>query len=314
MMNVDEEQVLVYDGPWHPESQYLQTLGFLTACGERVPNRTGVDTLRTLGVMHRYDFKYGFPLFTTKRVWMKGVTHELLWFLSGSTNIKYLVDNGVNIWNDDAYRHYLKQHSTGLVGPTSPFSKEEFIENVKTQKGTTLGQLGPVYGKQWRNYNGDQEDGDQVIELIHNLRTNPSSRRHILNAWHPIEVNYCALPPCHVMSQYTIVKGKLWCHMYQRSCDVFLGVPFNVASYSLLTYMLAQVCGLEPGGFIHTMHDCHIYENHIDAAKEQLTREPKPFPTLLLNPDVDNIDNFCYHDITLLNYDPHPTIKAELNT
>lgn len=309
---------------WHPEHQYLDLLQDLLDNGEEVENRTSVNTIRTLGVTHKYDFKHGFPLLTTKRVYWKGVVHELLWFLKGDTNIKYLVDNGVNIWNDDAYRWYIDQHHRrGLkIGHTE--TKEVFMEIIKSGDATkfgemfygySVGDLGPVYGKQWRDWTpgfiGD-EAIDQVKQLIGNLKHNPSSRRHILSAWNVDDIHKMALPPCHIMSQYTISKGKLWCHMYQRSCDVFLGVPFNVASYSLLTYMIAQCVGVEPGGFIHTMHDAHIYKNHIDAVKEQLTREPRDFPQLVLTPDIKNIDDFRFFDICLENYTPHKTIKADL--
>lgn len=300
----------------HPEYQYLDTLRLVRDTGEVNENRTGVNTRRILGVTHRYDFKDGFPLFTTKRVWWKGVAHELLWFLSGNQNIKYLVENGVNIWTDDAYRvfsqkvkddQYLLHHS-----------KESFVQGVLSQETLghdyTYGDMGPVYGVQWRAWDYGDYVFDQVASLVHDLKTNPLSRRHILSAWNAPEVGNMGLPPCHVMSQYTVTTdGKLWCHMYQRSCDMFLGVPFNVASYSLLTYMLAQVTNLKPGGFIHTMHDCHIYENHLDAVAEQLEREPTPFPQLDVNPFVTDIDDFQFDDLRITNYEPHPAIKAELN-
>jgi thymidylate synthase len=305
----------------HPEYQYLNTLKDILDHGEKVPNRTGVDTLRLLGITHRYDFKDGFPLLTTKKVWLKGVVHELLWFLSGSTSIKHLIDNEVNIWNDDAWNYFKRNWKEKVKGEPCP-PKERWLELVK--KGTSgFGELGPVYGKQWRswteahpkaNTKGRHVWVDQIENLIDGLKNNPSSRRHILSAWNVADIDHMALPPCHLMSQFTISNGKLWCQMYQRSCDLFLGVPFNIASYSLLTYMIAQVCNLEPGGFIWTGHDVHIYENHIDAAKEQLTREPKEFPMIQLNPHVSNIDDFKYEDITVANYNPHPAIKAELNT
>lgn len=298
----------------HPEYQYLNTLQEILDYGERVPNRTGVDTIRLLGVTHRYNFEDGFPLLTTKKVWFKGVAHELLWFLSGSTNIKYLVDNGVNIWNDDAYRHCI-----GQTTASNPPSKEEWLERLKSGE-TNLGEIGPVYGKQWRRWqtNTIYKDTvvvkDQVENLVHSLKNNPSSRRHILSAWNVADIELMGLPPCHVMSQYTISNGKLWCHMYQRSCDMFLGVPFNIASYSLLTYMLAHVCGLEPGGFIWTGHDVHCYEPHISAIKEQLQRTPYEFPQLELNSEIKNIDDFKYGDFKIVGYKHHPPIKAPLIT
>lgn len=301
----------------HPEYQYITTLDTILKYGERVPNRTGVDTLRVLGVTHRYDFEDGFPLLTTKKVWMKGVVHELLWFLKGETNIKYLVDNGVNIWTDDAYRKY-KEKTKGEC------TKKEFVECVKSEvqmNDYVYGDLGPVYGTQWRKwtspavgYDDTPVETDQIANLIHNLKNNPGSRRHILSAWKVDEVDQMGLPPCHVMSQFTIFKGKLWCQMYQRSCDMFLGVPFNIASYALLTHMIAQVVGIPAGGFIHAMHDTHIYENHIDAVQEQLKREPLPFSKLVLNPEVDDIDKFTYDDISVEGYVSHEKIKAELNT
>jgi len=221
----------------------------------------------------------------------------------------------------DAFRLVI---NNGENGPAE--SKEWFINYIKKYKKPSLGELGPVYGKQWRRweaprfyegeehiFNDDFVKIDQIANLIDGLKNNPSSRRHILSAWNVADVPNMGLPPCHVMSQYTIDDGKLWCHMYQRSCDMFLGVPFNVASYSLLTYMLAQVCGLEPGGFIHTLHDAHIYVNHLNAVKEQLTRKPNPLPRLELNPDVSNIDDFKYEDLKIVNYNPLPAIKAQLN-
>jgi len=304
----------------HPEYQYLNSLKEILEHGEKVPNRTGVDTIRLLGVTHRYDFKDGFPLLTTKKVWFKGVAHELLWFLSGSTNIKYLVDNGVNIWNDDAYRHYLKSEpcDEGL-------HKDTWLGRVKSGDWSYLGELGPVYGAQWRRWTNlkssdfslegmENNPIDQISNLIKGLKNNPYDRGHIINAWNVADLDKMALRPCHVMSQYTIYGGRLWCNMIQRSCDMMLGVPFNIASYALLTHMLAQVVGIDAGGLIHHMVDAHIYEPHISAVKEQLKREPHQFPSLLLNPDIDNIDDFKYSDLKIDGYDYHPAIKAELVT
>lgn len=302
----------------HPEYQYLNTLRELVERGEQHENRTGVDTLRTLGVMHKYDFQEdGFPLFTTKKTWFKGVAIELLWFLSGSQNIKFMVDNGVNIWTDDAYRVFEKRVKDDQY--RLRYTKDSFWKGVKEGEKLgeyTYGDLGPVYGVQWRkweNYTGSYEEYDQINFVVDQLKNNPGSRRIILSAWNAHQIKDMGLPPCHVMSQWTVDNGSLWCTMYQRSCDMFLGVPFNVASYSLLTYLLAQVTGLKPGGFVHMMNDCHIYLNHLDQAKELLQRTPRPFPQLEVNPDVSNIDDFQYSDMKIVNYDPHPPIKAQLN-
>jgi len=302
----------------HPEQQYLNTLKEIIHDGEKVSNRTGVDTLRLLGVTHRYDFKNGFPLLTTKKVYWKGIVHELLWFLSGSPNIKYLLDNDVNIWNGDCYRearkHDQRQGAAWMPEFRVPDTEKEFIEKLKTNEEYCKihGNLGPVYGVQWRRWNYSV---DQIAKLVDGLIFNPSARRHIVTAWNPAEIDQMALPPCHVLSQYTVTNdNKLWCHMYQRSCDMFLGVPFNIASYSLLTYMLAHITGLQPGGFIHTMHDCHLYSNHLDAAVQQIVRTPKQFPQVILNPEIKVIDDFKFEDIQLIGYDSYPSIKADLVT
>jgi thymidylate synthase len=305
----------------HPEYQYLDTLAEIINDGEVCENRTRVSTRRILGVTHRYNFKYGFPLFTTKRVWWKGIAHELLWFLKGSTNIKYLVDNDVNIWNDDAYNYYLKKTKNhyGFLRQC-PDTKEQFIERIKTQSTLndeyTYGDLGPVYGQQWRNWQGSDLSfaWDQIQNLIDNLKNNPTSRRHIVSAWNPGEIDNMALPPCHILSQYSISDNKLWCHVYQRSCDMPLGVPFNVASYSLLTYIIAHIVGIEPGGLIWTGHDVHIYENQIDGIKELLQRKPLPFPKLLIKNNITDIDDFTYEDFEINNYKHHPAIHFPLST
>lgn len=303
------------------EHQYLALLEQIVHRGTRKKNRTGVDTIGILGTQSRYDLNKGFPLLTTKKTWLKGVAIELLWFLSGSTNIKFLVDNKVNIWTDDAYRHYVKE-----CGNERPiFPKDEWLEFVKAD--STFGDLGPGYGSQWRKWKYDHCNSnwegypalgykvfDQIANLVDGLKNNPDSRRHILSAWNAPDIDKMALPPCHVMSQWSVVDGVLHSHMYQRSCDMFLGVPFNIASYALLTHMLAQVCGYKVGEFIHTMHDCHLYVNHLDQIAEQLSRMPRAAPTLVLNKAIDNIDNFTYDDIKVENYHPHPAIKAELIT
>jgi len=312
------------------ECKYLDVLDDIIHTGTMKENRTGVNSLTIIGDQCRYDLSKGFPLFTTKNVWFKGVVHELLWFLSGSTNIKYLVDNGVNIWNADAYRWYREREDGRERGPYADkiLSEEEFIAAIKeggerydNPLSPTLGELGFAYGRQWKKwpapdkfgcYDDDDCSIDQVSRLIDGIKTDPYSRRHIITGWNPGYIDRAALPPCHVMSMWSVLEGKLHCHMVQRSCDMFLGVPFNVASYALLTHMIAQVCRLEVGDLIHTLHDAHIYETHLEAAKEQISRTPIDLPELWLNPDIKNIDDFKFEDIKVKNYNPHPTIKAEL--
>lgn len=305
------------------EQEYLDLLEHVLTKGIRKPNRTGVDCLTVIGAQCRYDLQEGFPLFTTKRVWLKGVVHELLWFLKGKTDIKYLLDNDVHIWDDDAWRWHQEKN----IHPKFD-TKKEFLEFVKSGEGQqhypTVGSLGPIYGKQWRYWQGvsnhipmtpfPAEAINQILKLVDGIKNNPESRRHILTAWNPTDVENCALPPCHVMAIFSVLEGKLHCQMVQRSCDMFLGVPFNVASYSLLTHMIAQVCNLEVGEFIHSLHDIHIYMNHVDAVKEQLSRDLRPLPTLKLNPDIDGIFKFTYDDIKVEGYNPHPAIKADLVT
>ena len=268
--------------------QYLELLKHVQSKGIKKEDRTGTGTKSIFGYQMRFDLSEGFPLVTTKKIHVKSVIHELLWFLKGETNIAYLQENGVRIWNEWA------------------------DEN---------GDLGPVYGHQWRNWNS--EGIDQIEEVIRSLKTNPDSRRMIVSAWNPsvlpntkvsfsenVANNKAALPPCHAFFQFYVANGKLSCQLYQRSADVFLGVPFNIASYALLTLMVAQVCGLEAGEFIHTFGDVHIYSNHEEQVKEQLTRAPKALPTMKLNPKVTSIFDFTYEDFELLDYDPHPLIRG----
>lgn len=260
--------------------QYKELLQHVLDHGVEKQDRTGTGTISVFGHQTRYDLTEGFPLLTTKKVHLKSVIHELLWFLSGDTNTQYLTENGVRIWNE--------------------WADEE-------------GNLGRVYGAQWREW--QRPDGshvDQISQLVESLKTNPNSRRHIVSAWNPGELDQMALPPCHAFFQFYVADGKLSCQLYQRSADIFLGVPFNIASYSLLTLMLAQVCGYEPGEFIHTLGDAHLYKNHLDQAKLQLTRECRPLPTMKLNPKVTDVLQFKYEDFTLEDYDPHPSIKAEV--
>ena len=270
--------------------QYLDLVKHVLENGELKEDRTGTGTKSVFGYQMRFNLSDGFPMVTTKKLHLKSIIYELLWFLNGDTNIKYLKDNGVNIWNAWA---------------------------------DSNGDLGPVYGFQWRNWNNDGID--QISNLINDLKNNPNSRRHLISAWNPsvlpdtsksFETNVAngkaALPPCHAFFQFHVNNGKLSCQLYQRSADIFLGVPFNIASYSLLTLMIAQVCDLEPGDFIHTFGDAHIYTNHFEQMKLQLTREPKKLPTIKINNEVKNIFDFKFEDFILENYDPHPHIKGKV--
>ena len=258
--------------------QYLDLLRHIRANGVMKDDRTGTGTQSVFGYQMRFDLSEGFPLLTTKKVHLKSIIYELLWFIAGDTNIKYLQDHGVTIWDEWA------------------------DEN---------GDLGPVYGHQWRSW--PAPDGrviDQLSMVIDTIKRNPDSRRMLVTAWNPAEVDKMALPPCHCLFQFYVADGKLSCQLYQRSADVFLGVPFNIASYALLTMMIAQVCGLEPGEFVHTTGDTHIYRNHFEQVATQLSREPRPLPRMRLNPDVKSLFDFKYEDFTLEGYDPWPAIKA----
>lgn len=258
--------------------QYLGLLKHVLDRGEKREDRTGTGTLSTFGYQMRFDLSEGFPLVTTKKVHTKSIIYELLWFLKGETNIKYLKDNGVSIWDEWA---------------------------------DEKGDLGPVYGKQWRSWEGaDGKTVDQITQAVETLKKNPDSRRIIVSAWNPAEIDKMKLAPCHCLFQFYVSEGKLSCQLYQRSADVFLGVPFNIASYALLTMMMAQVTGLKLGEFVHSFGDVHIYLNHIEQVKLQLSREPKPLPRMKINPSVKNIFDFKFEDFELLNYDPHPGIKA----
>ncbi len=246
--------------------------------GHRKEDRTGTGTLSVFGYQMRFDLAEGFPLLTTKKVHLKSIIHELLWFLQGSTNIAYLKQNGVTIWDEWADDN---------------------------------GNLGPVYGYQWRNW--PKPDGthiDQITQVVNAIKNNPDSRRLIVSAWNVADVDQMKLPPCHAFFQFYVADGKLSCQLYQRSADIFLGVPFNIASYALLTMMVAKVCGLKPGDFVHTLGDAHIYLNHLDQVNEQLSRVPRALPTMRINPQVTDIFGFSFEDFTLEHYDPHPAIKA----
>jgi thymidylate synthase len=258
--------------------QYLDLCKHILHNGTKKEDRTGTGTISTFGYQMRYDLTEGFPVVTTKKLHLRSIIHELLWFLSGDTNIKYLQENGVRIWNEWA------------------------DEN---------GDLGPVYGYQWRSWpTPDGKSIDQITKVVEQIKNNPDSRRLIVSAWNVANVDSMALPPCHTMFQFYVAEGKLSCQLYQRSADVFLGVPFNIASYALLTMMVAQVCDLEPGEFIHTLGDAHIYTNHLDQVKLQLGREPKGLPRMEINKEVKSLFDFTYEDFTLVGYDPHPAIKG----
>lgn len=270
--------------------QYHDLIERVLESGNEKGDRTGTGTKSVFGHQMRFDLSQGFPMVTTKKLHLKSIIHELLWFLTGDTNVKYLQDHGVRIWNEWADQR---------------------------------GDLGPVYGHQWRNWNN--EDIDQIKEIIQSLKQNPNSRRMLVTAWNPsvlpdtsksfsenVANGKAALPPCHAFFQFYVADGKLSCQLYQRSADIFLGVPFNIASYALLTMMVAQVCGYQPGDFVHTFGDAHIYNNHLDQVRLQLSRDPRPLPTMKINPKVKDIFSFRFEDFTLENYDPHPSIKGKV--
>lgn len=278
------------------EQAYLNLIRYVRDNGTQKGDRTGTGTLSIFGAQMRFDLNDGFPLLTTKKIHTKSVIYELLWFLKGDTHVKYLQDNGVRIWNEWA-----------TAEQTAKFGRRK-------------GELGAVYGHQWRNYgaskddNGDyRQDGfDQINHVINQIKTNPNSRRLIVTGWNPLEADQVALPPCHTLFQFFVADGKLSCQLYQRSADLFLGVPFNIASYALLTHMIAQVTGLGLGEFVWTGGDCHIYNNHFEQVNEQLSRTPYSLPKLQLNPAIDNIFDFTFEDIKIINYQCHPTIKADV--
>ncbi len=294
--------------------QYLDLLQHILDNGTKKEDRTGTGTIAVFGHQMRFDLAKGFPLLTTKKTFMRGITHELLWFLQGETNVKYLVDNNVKIWNEWPFQKFLEEKN--LTEKYPKYSEEwkeqlkKFVEEIKNNSefAARWGNLGPVYGRQWRNFGGV----DQISQVIEQIKNKPHSRRHIVVAWNPPEVDKMALPPCHLLFQFYVSNNKLSCQLYQRSCDVFLGVPFNIASYALLTMMIAQVCELELGDFVWTGGDVHIYSNHLDQVKEQLNRETRELPTMKINPNIKNIFDFKIEDFTLENYDPHPRIKAPI--
>ncbi|WP_291859576.1 thymidylate synthase [Marinilabilia sp.] len=261
--------------------QYKELLQRVLDEGVRKEDRTGTGTVSVFGHQMRFDLQNGFPLLTTKKIHLKSIIHELLWFVKGSTNVKYLQENGVRIWNE--------------------WAKED-------------GELGPIYGYQWRSWpDGKGGHIDQLKQVIESIQKNPNSRRHIVSAWNVGQLNDMQLPPCHILFQFYVADGKLSCQLYQRSADIFLGVPFNIASYALLTLMMAQVTNLEPGDFVHTLGDAHIYLNHLEQVKLQLTRSPRHLPTMNINADVKDINDFKYDDFKLSDYDPHPHIKGQIS-
>jgi len=260
--------------------QYLDLMQHVLDNGIKKEDRTGTGTRSVFGYQMRFNLEDGFPVITTKKVHLRSIVHELLWFLNGDTNIKYLKENKVSIWDDWADKN---------------------------------GELGPVYGHQWRSWpTSDGETVDQISEVVKEIKTNPDSRRLIVSAWNVAEIKNMALPPCHAFFQFYVANGRLSCQLYQRSADIFLGVPFNIASYSLLTLMMAQVCDLRPGEFVHTFGDAHLYSNHIEQTNLQLSRELRPLPKMIINPEVNDIFNFKYEDFNLVGYDPHPHIKGKV--
>lgn len=296
--------------------QYLDLLRKIKTEGVVKSDRTGTGTRSIFGYQMRFDLAEGFPLLTTKKVFLRGIIHELLWFLAGDTNMRYLAENGVHIWDNDAYRYYTERCAAAGI---APLAHEEFLEAVLRRDaspvdGYEYGDLNHIYGYQWRSW--PRPDGgciDQIRSVVDTIKRNPDSRRMIVSAWNVAEVDDMALPPCHVLFQFYVAQGRLSCQLYQRSADTFLGVPFNIASYALLTMMVARECGLEAGEFIHTLGDTHIYLNHLDQLEEQLSRTPRPLPRMRLNPDVKSLFDYRYEDFTLEGYDPWPAIKAPMS-
>ncbi|AIO19158.1 Thymidylate synthase [Candidatus Izimaplasma bacterium HR1] len=290
--------------------QYLELLQHILDNGELKTDRTGTGTISTFGYQMRFNLQDGFPLLTTKKVHLKSIIHELLWFIKGDTNIKYLVENNVRIWNEWPYRDF--KDSPDYKGETL----KEFVAMIKSDEtfAKKYGELGPVYGRQWRHFEGpDGRFVDQLAEVIEMIKTNPSSRRLIVNAWNPPLIPDMALPPCHMMFHFYVNNNKLSCQLYQRSADTFLGIPFNIASYALLTMMIAQVCDLEYGDFVHTLGDAHIYKDHLEQVDLQLSRDIRALPTMKINSNIKNIEQFRYEDFELVGYNPHPLIKGKVS-
>nr|AIA18679.1 thymidylate synthase [uncultured bacterium] len=301
--------------------QYLELLEDIKKNGVKKADRTGVGTISVFGRQLRFDLSQGFPAMTTKKLFMRGVIHELLWFLQGSTNIKYLVDNDVHIWDDWPYKAYLMKQGKKVPTPNSDEWKKgitEFTDRIKKDADFARwhGELGPVYGYQWRSWPApDGRHIDQISQAVNAIKHSPDSRRIIVSAWNVADVEEMAisgLPPCHLLFQFYVANGKLSCQMYQRSADTFLGVPFNIASYALLTLMMAHVAGLKPGDFVHTLGDTHLYANHLKQVEQQLKRKPRPLPKMKLNQDVKSIFDFTIDDFELSGYNPDPAIYAPI--
>jgi thymidylate synthase len=288
---------------------YLDLIREILDNGVDKSDRTGTGTRSIFGYQMRFDLSKGFPLVTTKELHLKSIIHELIWFIKGDTNIKYLAENKVRIWDDWPFAKY--KNSESYQGETvREFTDKILADDAFAQQ---WGDLGPVYGRQWRNWRGiDGTVVDQIKDLIHSLKNNPDSRRHLVSAWNPAEVNQMALPPCHCLFQFYVANNKLSCQLYQRSADVFLGVPFNIASYALLTHMIAEVLDMEVGHFVHTLGDAHIYHNHFEQCQLQLTREPFDLPKVSFKRKVNSIEDFTFDDIIIENYQFHPKIKGEV--
>lgn len=304
----------------HAELQYLNLLDDILKNGAiKHEFNTGIEIKSVFGRQIRFDLSQGFPLLTTKKVFLRGIIHELLWFLKGDSNIKYLVDNNVHIWDDWAFKPY---NIAAEKKEVPLLTQDEFVKKIEedAEFAKKWGELGPIYGRQWRKWQtSDGREVDQLEWVISKLKSHPDRKHFVVSAWNPEFIYEMALPgksmaiaPCHVLFQFNVTGGKLNCQLYQRSADMFLGVPFNIASYALLTQIIAHVVNLPVGDFVHTFGDAHIYSNHYDQVKEQMSRTPRPFPNMIINKEKKNIDDFTYDDFTLENYDPYPTIKGDI--